>query len=93
MHGALGVRIRVAFVAAVKPTAEAAFGPGFVLPGHESLLGKRSMRMPSLAVLVMSLSAVAPARPDILQAATGADPEISLLGTDEVYRCAVVGLK
>jgi len=51
------------------------------------------MRMPSLAVLVMSLSAVAPARPDILQAATGADPEISLLGTGEVYPCAVVGLK
>src|SRR5882672_10961517 len=30
---------------------------------------------------------------DILQAATGADPEISLLGTGEVYRCAVVGVK
>ena len=30
---------------------------------------------------------------DILQAATGADPEISLVGTGEVYRCAVVGVK
>jgi len=30
---------------------------------------------------------------DILQAATVADPEISLVGTGEVYRCAVVGVK
>ena len=30
---------------------------------------------------------------DILQATTGPDPEISLLATGEVYRCAVVGVK
>ncbi len=30
---------------------------------------------------------------DILQASTGPDPEISLVGTGEVYRCAVVGVK
>ena len=30
---------------------------------------------------------------DIAQAAAGPDPEISLVGTGEVYRCAVVGVK